>query len=117
MTKCQNKSDFNLQKSQSIALSSITALAYLDRLADIVSSIDHDKNERGEKIIVLTDQALELINRMKFREVDTGELQALFIDLQLLRYDAEQLAALIDKAHREIERLLGDDAQLIYSPI
>lgn len=89
-------------------------LKYLGELASIVVGIDEDKNISDKNVVILTDYAIHLIERMKLSGIDVGTLQENFAGIQLMCGDRAALSELIDMAHEEIARLLGRSACLVY---
>lgn len=89
-------------------------LKYLDRLADLVVSIDEGKNVTDGDIVVMTDRAIEIIAKMKSIGLQVGALQEVFAGMQLMCGNRVMLTELVDIAHEEISSLLGADAWRIY---
>lgn len=89
-------------------------LMYLNKLADIVVSIDEGKNITDAGVVNMTDVGIRLIAQMKLLGLDIGALQETFAGMQLMCGNRAVLTELIDMAHEEISRLLGKDAWRVY---
>ncbi len=89
-------------------------LKYLDKLADIVVAIDEAKNMTDANIVGLTDAGIGLIAEMRRMGLDVGNLQEVFVGMQLACGSPNMLPELIEIAHEEIVRLLAADAWRIY---
>jgi hypothetical protein len=87
---------------------------YLNKLAEIVVSIDEGKNITDTDIVSITDHGIQFISQMKMLGLDIGSLQETFAGMQLMCGNRVVLAELIDMAHEEISRLLGKDAWRVY---
>ena len=81
-------------------------LKFLNKLADIVVSIDEGKNITDEDIVSTTDSGIRLIAHMKLIGLDIGALQETFSGMQLMCGNRVVLTELIDMAHEEIAQLL-----------
>jgi hypothetical protein len=89
-------------------------LKFLNKLADIVVSIDEGKNITDENVVGATDCGIRLIAHMKLVGLDIGALQETFAGMQLMCGNRIVLTELIDMAHEEIARLLDKDAWRVY---
>ncbi len=87
---------------------------YLDDLAGIVVNIDEGKNVTDGDVVALTDEALRLVSSMKAAGQPIGALHEIFAGMQLMCSNRAVLTELIDMAHEEIVRLLGNDAWRVY---
>ncbi len=87
---------------------------YLTSLADIVVNIDERKNITDANIVDLTDYAIRLIVEMQSKGSDVGALREIFIGMQLMCANRVVLPELIDMAHEEITKLLGEDGWRVY---
>jgi|GEM_PF-1284455 len=89
-------------------------LKYLNKLAEIVVNIDEGKNVTDENVVSMTDQGIRLIEQMKLLGLEVGALQETFAGMQLMCGDRTMLTELIEVAHEELVRLLGQDAWRVY---
>lgn len=89
-------------------------LKWLEMLAEIVVAIDEDKNVADRDIIALTDRGLKIVSQMKAARLDVGELQEIFVGMQVMFSNKAALIELVDMAHEEIVGLLGGDAWRVY---
>lgn len=89
-------------------------LKYLDRLAEIVVSVDEGKNITDANVVSLTDSGIKLVTQMKLMGLDIGALQETFAGMQLMCDNRVVLSELIEMAHEEIFRLLGNESWKIY---
>lgn len=87
---------------------------YLNKLANIVVSIDEGKNITDCNIIGMAEQGIRLLAQMKSQGMDIGMLQETFAGIQLLCTKPDALPDLLDIAHEEIGRLLGLDEWRVY---
>lgn len=90
---------------------------YLEAIANILSSIDHNKNEGGGEIAFLSLLGMEWVDEMLSNNLDVGMLPSLFNNINFLIFDSDALTLLIEDAHEEVANLLGDDEALVYSPL
>jgi|APLak6261681729_1056142.scaffolds.fasta_scaffold00011_25 hypothetical protein len=101
------------QRHKVVTVADLYKITFLGDIADIAAKIDSDKNMGGKNIILLANQAINIINAMRAETIETGTLKELFT---LIKDNPELIYKTIDNTHCEIERLLGDKAWHIYSP-
>jgi len=89
-------------------------IAFLRQIAEILATIDDNKNQECMQVLEQSDHALAVLKQMKLADFDTGKLPYFFKEIQTLHAQGNSLHTLIDKTHEEIVRLLGNDAWQVY---
>lgn len=89
----------------------------LNRLATLICDIDVAKTHMPEIIPAIIATAGSVIDQMKMDLMDIGALETLIPPIASISKNREHLVPLmIEAAHIEVERLMGDESHLCYMP-